>query len=221
MRKVQAAGWTIGFLLLVGSPIVLSGLLIGLTMAPVDSAGGRREPKFKTEQDLKEDLENLKKSLVLYKQQGLKEKEVETIAKIADLYFKLEKPKESERIIRENLNLFRTSKDTDREKLLISTLRKNLTKSWTFSAGFGWVVDRDLQVRYGSGKISWGDILDFSNFNLFVSRLVGDRQQEIASLHGIGWTYRNLGKFYDAKKYFMEAIELAKSENDKSYISFL
>ena len=196
--------------------------LVELTIAPVDAAVGRlKKTEIKIQQDYKKQLEDLQKALILYKQQGSKEKEVETIGKIANTYFKLEKPKESERVIRENLNLFRTKKDNDSEKFLILVLRQYLLENWTFSAGFGWVADIEIQDRYRLGTISWGSVLDFSNFNLFVSRLVVDREQEIASLHGIGWTYRNLGNFYDAQTYYLKALELAKSEKSVAYTSFL
>ena len=99
--------------------------LVELTIAPVDAAVGRlKKTEIKIQQDYKKQLEDLQKALILYKQQGSKEKEVETIGKIANIYFKLEKPKESERVIRENLNLFRTKKDNDSEKLLILVLRQ-------------------------------------------------------------------------------------------------
>jgi CHAT domain-containing protein/tetratricopeptide (TPR) repeat protein len=206
----------------------LAGLVIGLMSPSVEATVVVPQPildtRRKTERDpqkLEVRLQALQKSLTLYKKLGMQKSEIDTIGTIADIYFKLGRLQEAELIIRDSINEFREKKDDVRTKLLVEVLRQYLAKNWKFSAGFGVVADREIQEKYRDGEFTWEKVLSFSNFNLFVSKQVGDGRQELESLHGIGWAYRNLGKFYDAMNYYDQAIKIAKLQRFIPYTAFL
>ena len=208
---------TLAIALGVASPIV--GAIVFPEIAVAGFASVKVVPKLtplevkqKEDQDqhnLEIELSALQQSLISYRQKGDQKSEFETAVKISDIYFKLENPKESEKIIRDYLNLLRYKKDYNSEEFLVEIIRQYI-KNWNFKAGYGIVSNQYISNRYRRGEISWDKVLEFSTFNLYISRIIKDYEQEIDSLHGMGWSYRNLGKFDNAINYYKEAIDVSK-----------
>lgn len=166
-------------------------------------------------------LESSNQALSLYKQLKNQEGEFNTIGDIATIYFKFGKLLDAEKVIRQKSQDISSRKDEVSSKIFINTLRRYLTQNWRFSAAYGMVGDGKLFQDYREGKISWQEVLSLSRFNLFVSRLVEDNEQEIESLNGIGWAYRNLGEFPDALDYYNQALALAKLRDKRFHFIFL
>jgi CHAT domain-containing protein/Tfp pilus assembly protein PilF len=168
-------------------------------------------------------LQVLQNSLNEYEQKGIckNKKGIDLIGEIADIHFKLERPKDSEILVQKIIDKFKGYQDKDCEDNYKSVLKSLLEEAWIFSAAYGRVVDQDISERYKYGKLSWEKVLEFSRFNLLVSRYVNDRNQERNSLHGIGWVYRNTGKFSEAINYYNQASKIAKLEGELWQISFI
>lgn len=163
----------------------------------------------------------LKQSLNLYRKQNNIEKEVEAIRNIIDVYFRMRRFKEAEQFIKTSIAEFRESEREIKSELLVKALHDYLEKRWRFAAGFGVVADQGLRQLYAEGKLSWQEVIDVSSFNLVVARYVGNRLAEVNALHGIGWAYRNLGRFDEAINYYERAMEVSKVENDDPSVAFL
>jgi CHAT domain-containing protein/tetratricopeptide (TPR) repeat protein len=170
---------------------------------------------------IEKSLDSFRRTLVLYKQLKNQEGELNTIGNIANVYFKSRRPQDAEQLIQNKIRDIRETSNSSVEQIFISILNDRLKQNWGFSAGYGIVKDQKLSQDYRGGELSWQEVLSFSRFNLFISRLVESNEQEIESLHGIGWAYRNLGEFPDALDYYNQAVALAKLKAKRFHHIFL
>ncbi len=164
-------------------------------------------------------LDSAQNALTLYKQLADIQGEVYTIGNIADIYFISENFQKAQSWIRQNIEIYRKSENRQANNLLVDVLRDRLKKSWGLSAGCGGAVSFELQNRMITGKISWQEILEISNLNLFVLTKVGDIQTHQCPdltkgglLHSIGWTYRNLGNYSEALAAMKEAVNIQRQK---------
>ncbi len=182
---------------------------------------GNQEKENQTLEKIELALLDLRQALNRFRERGDYQSEIKTLGIITDTYFKIRKFQQAEQTLREGVKSIENAKNDVAEKHLIAALSNRLEADWSFAAGFGIVADRYFWVLYLKGKFSWEEILDISKFNLFVSRYVRDRNGELSSLHGIGWAYRNLGRFYDAIDYYKNALQIAKIQQNYFHAAFL
>jgi CHAT domain-containing protein/tetratricopeptide (TPR) repeat protein len=64
-------------------------------------------------------------------------------------------------------------------------------------------------------------MLEITKLNLFINREIANRKAEGHSLHGIGWTYRNLGQYTQAMNFYQQALVIARERKDYFHEAFI
>lgn len=165
-------------------------------------------------------LEFHQQALAIYKEIGDLKGEAETFGYIGNTYFKAGQYRRVEKLFRQQLEDFRKADNKESEQLLLEIMRRYLDREWKLLAASGLTSSREIQERMWKKNISWQEILEISKLNLFINKEVGDSigisEQTYFSLtesnilHGIGWTYRNLGQYSQALKYLQQALRLQR-----------
>ncbi|NJL85591.1 MAG: CHAT domain-containing protein [Leptolyngbyaceae cyanobacterium SM1_1_3] len=97
------------------------------------------------------------------------------------------------------------------EQDLLDGIRANLERNWDFKAAYGIVANRRLWTLYRDGKLTWEEVVEISELNLFTAREIGDISREVDSLHGLGWAYRNTALYSESFGFYREALEITKN----------
>jgi tetratricopeptide (TPR) repeat protein len=150
-----------------------------------------------------------KQVLALYKELGNRQKEAETIGHIGNAYFQAGQYSQVEELFRHKLETIRKLGDREGERLILEVMRRYLKQDWRFRAGhYACAASKDVYTRFLEGNMSWSEVLEISKLNLFINRELHDSFEEALSLHGIGWSYRNLGQYNQALKFYQQALDI-------------
>ncbi|EKE96739.1 tetratricopeptide repeat protein [Tolypothrix sp. PCC 7601] len=165
-------------------------------------------------------LEFHQQAWVLYEKLGYKSRIAETLGYIGDAYFKIGKYQKVEELFRQKLQSLRKAGDGKGENFLMAVMRKHIKKMWGLAAGCGVARDSEIEERLRTGKISWQEILDISKLNLFIAKELGSPKFNECFgthmiLHGVGWSYRNLGQYSQALDFLRQAIEMSRTYGDR------
>ncbi len=158
-------------------------------------------------------------ALAIYAKLSNRQGEAETFGYIGNSYFKAGQYRQVEELFRQKLDSFRKAGDRESEQFLLEVMRNYLEKEWGLLAAYGLAKSGEIQQRMlWKRDISWQEVLEISKLNLFINREVGEpvgaSQQTCDSLtqsrilHGIGWTYRNLGQYLQALESYQQALAL-------------
>ncbi len=172
-------------------------------------------------------LDYHQQALAIYKQIGDRKGEAETLGYIGNTYFKAGQYRQVEELFRQQLESFRKAGNKESEQLLLEVMRRYLEREWGLIAASGSASSIKIEDRMRKRDISWQEVLEISKLNLFINREVGDlisaAKHPCASLsqsnilHGIGWTYRNLGQYSQALKYLEQALSLQRELYDEPH----
>ncbi|NEQ47493.1 MAG: CHAT domain-containing protein [Leptolyngbya sp. SIOISBB] len=56
--------------------------------------------------------------------------------------------------------------------------------------------------------MTWQEVIDVSELNLFAAREIDDVYHQIISLHGLGWAHRNIASYSEAIEFYNQALSL-------------
>ncbi|MBD1903800.1 CHAT domain-containing protein [Trichocoleus sp. DQ-A3] len=165
-------------------------------------------------------------AIAIYQQIGDRKGEVETLGYIGNSLFKSGRYQQVEALLRRQLENFKQADEPESEQALLEMMRRYLKNRWGLTAACNGAQDQDIQQRFMYGKISWQEILDISQLNLFISELVGTPQFDKcfghqAILHGIGWAYRNLGEYSKALDFYQQSLAFSRQSTDKFREAFV
>jgi tetratricopeptide (TPR) repeat protein len=159
-----------------------------------------------------------KQALVLYEELSNHKKEAETLGYIGNAYFQAGKYHQVEKLFRQKLESLRKIGDQEGERRIFDIMRSYVEGSEIGGIGawFLWPAINGLSVN-----LSWQEMLEITQVNLFVNRQIADRKAEGHSLHGIGWAYRNLGQYTQAMNFYQQALVIAKERKDYFHEAFI
>jgi len=159
-----------------------------------------------------------KQALVLYEELSNHKKEAETLGYIGNAYFQAGKYHQVEKLFRQKLESLRKIGDQEGERRIFDIMRSYVEGSEIGGIGawFLWPAINGLSVN-----LSWQEMLEITQVNLFVNRQIADRKAEGHSLHGIGWAYRNLGQYTQAINFYQQALVIAKERKDYFHQAFI
>lgn len=156
-------------------------------------------------------LELHQQALEIFKKLGDRRNVAETIGYIGNNYFKLGEYQKIEEVFRQELDKLRKIGDRNGEQLLLEVMTRYVKGEWYMNPAW-WTPPPNL---------SWQEILEITEINLFVNRETNDRQVESYSIHGMGWAYHNLGHYPKALEFYQQALTIAKELDDYLHESFI
>lgn len=123
-------------------------------------------------------LELHQQALAMYEELSDRQGEAETLGYVGNAYFQAGKYRHVEELFRQKLESHRKIGDVEGEKLILAVMRHYVSRSgeWFLWPAF-WTPPANL---------SWQDILQRTQLNLFFNREIADREAEENSLHGVG-----------------------------------
>jgi CHAT domain-containing protein len=159
-----------------------------------------------------------KQALVIYEELSNYQKEAETLGYIGNAYFQAGKYHQVEELFRQKLESLRKIGAQEGERRILDIMRSYVEGSELGGIGawFLWPA-----MTRPSVKFSWQEMLEITQLNLFINRQIADRNAEGHSLHGIGWTYRNLGQYTQAMNFYQQALVIAKERKDYFHEAFI
>ncbi|NEQ33642.1 MAG: tetratricopeptide repeat protein, partial [Leptolyngbya sp. SIO4C5] len=110
----------------------------------------------------------------------------EILGEMSNAHFKLGQYQQVIHIFSQALNEARKADSEQSEQQLLEVMATKLQDFWNFKAGCGVVADFDLRQRYQDGEISWQEVIEIAEVNLFVGKEIQNRVVEIDSLHSLG-----------------------------------
>jgi CHAT domain-containing protein/Tfp pilus assembly protein PilF len=168
--------------------------------------------------DYSKALEWHQKALVIYEEIGDRTRKANTIGYIGNAYFKTGQYSKIEDLFRQKLESLRKNGDREGEQRLLNIMRYSVAGSEAGGIGewFLWPA-----MTSPPANLSWQEMLEITKLNLFINREIADRKAEGHSLHGIGWTYRNLGKYTQAINFYQQALVVARERRDFFHEAFV
>ncbi|MCA1993019.1 MAG: tetratricopeptide repeat protein, partial [Coleofasciculus sp. S288] len=164
-------------------------------------------------------LEWHQRALVLYEEIGDHFREAETIGYIGNTYFKAGQYRQVEDLFRPKLESFRKNGEQEGERFILDVMLGYLQNNWRIQAGF---YSQETRVeRFHERTLSWQDILEISQLNLFIDQELGDRYHETIDLHSMGWASRNLGQYQHALNFYQQALTNARQLIEQHLEAFL
>ena len=159
-------------------------------------------------------IELHQRALILFRELGVKEKVAETLGFIGQAYFKSGKYQKIVDLFSQQLSNLKKIGDLETERYLLKVMQDRLRQDWGFSAAKGTSADSDIQSRT-SKDLSWEESLGISHLNAFIIQNTGSDPSILSeTFHGIGWSYRNLGNYSKALKFYQDSLKIQKASKN-------
>jgi len=162
------------------------------------------------EEALKRKKIRLEEQIRLCTNQASCDDRAEIAIELSNVYFELGEYPKTIDLLSQTLQEARDSGDTRLEQDLLDGIQVHLNQNWEFKAAYGIARNRRLWDLYASGKIAWQEVIEISELNLFAAREVGDISHQVDSIHGLGWSYRNLALYAKSLDLYEEALSVTK-----------
>ena len=150
-------------------------------------------------------------ALLIFRQLSFKEKVADSIGYIGQAYFKSGQYQKVIELFRQELSYSRKNRDLESERNLLKIMNDYYDDEWKISVSEGEAYDYEIASRMRTGEISWEELLEISYLNAFyIQNISSDPSSLYKTLHGIGWSYRNLGDYSKALKFLQDSFKLQK-----------
>jgi tetratricopeptide (TPR) repeat protein len=157
-------------------------------------------------------IDSHQQALAIYQKLNNKEQVAESLGYNGQAYFKAGQYQKIEDLFRQNLQSARNLKDREQEQLILELLKKYVEVKDIFARNTGeWFIDPAMTTP---PHVSWKQILEITNLNLFINQEIGDLKSQGHNLHSLCWIYRNLGQYRQTISFCQKALQIAQDSKD-------
>jgi len=157
-------------------------------------------------------------ALRIYRELNYREGEVKTFTYIGNAYFQVGEYKQVREFLQAQLEKLRKAGDRVSEEMFLKVMSQYVKGVSRSDRGLWYLNPAWLTPPE---NLSWQEMREITQLNLWINRETGDRKLEGHSLHSLGWIQHNLGHYARAMELYQKALEIARELNYAYHETFI